>query len=145
MALKKRIEETSITLVCTNCGHNWNKTMGRTNDKPICSKCGAIKIAVLRSYNKNAGKLLFKKNRSEDENKEVRRLHKNASLVLSYGRFAVMTLMSRGIGPDTAARILRRYNFLSLKKSEEDELKLLKDIHAAELKYAQTRGFWDNT
>ncbi len=145
MALKKRIEETKITLVCTNCGNSWSKTVGRVDEKPKCSRCGAIKITVLRRYNKDMAKLLSKKNRTKKENKEVRRMHKNASLVLSYGKFAVLTLMSRGIGPDTAARILRHYNFLQLKKSEEKMLKLLKEIHKAELHYARTRGFWDNT
>lgn len=145
LALKKRIEETKITLVCINCKNTWIKTVNRVSDKPKCSRCGAIKIAVLRRYNKDSVKLLSKKNLTKEEKKELRRLHKNASLVLSYGRFAVLTLMARGIGPDTAARILGHYNFLSLKQSEEKILKLLKEIHAAELKYAQTRGFWDNT
>ncbi len=51
--------------------------------------------------------------------------------------------MGRGIGPDTAARILRRYNWRELEKSEELELKFLRDILKAELNYARTRGFWD--
>jgi hypothetical protein len=54
-----------------------------------------------------------------------------------------MALMGRGIGPDTAARILRKHNPVSLKKSEEDEIRFLRDIHKAEVHYARTRGFWD--
>ena len=76
--------------------------------------------------------------------KEVKRLHKNASLILSYGKPAIMALVGRGIGPDTAARILRRYNLSQLKKSEELQKKFLRDILKAELNYARTRGFWDN-
>ena len=53
--------------------------------------------------------------------------------------------MGRGIGPDTAARILRRYSSISLDKSEEIQIKFLRDILKAELNYARTRGFWDNT
>lgn len=145
MALKKRIEETKVTMVCTNCGHTWDKTVERVNEKPKCRRCSAIKIGVLRRYRKDTAKILSKKNHTKEENKEIRRMHKNASLVLSYGKFAVLTLMARGIGPDTAARILRHYDFSSLKKNEEQMLKLLKEIHSAELKYARTRGFWDNT
>jgi ATP-dependent Lhr-like helicase len=111
--------------------------------QPKCGKCGAIKIAVLRRYNKNVASLLPKKHRTAEENREVQRVHKNASLVLSYGKFAVLALVARGVGPDTAARILGRYNKLELGKSEELEIKFLRDILQAELQYARTRGFWD--
>lgn len=144
MALKKRLEEADITMVCTNCHYSWNSIAGRVPRQPKCSKCGAIKITVVRRYNKKFIPLLSKKHRTEEESKEVQRLHKNASLVLSYGQFAVLALVGRGIGPDTAARILGRYNKLELMKSEELEIKLLRDILQAELHYAQTRGFWDS-
>jgi ATP-dependent Lhr-like helicase len=143
MALKKRLEDADITLTCTNCHHSWNTFAGRTPIQPKCPRCGAIKIAVLRRYTKDTAKLLSKKHRTTEENKEVKRLHKNASLVLSYGKFAVLALVARGVGPDTAARILGRFNKLELTKSEELEIKFLRDILQAELQYARTRGFWD--
>lgn len=144
IALKKRLEEADVTMVCTNCHRSWNTFAGRVSLQPTCSRCGAIKIAVIRRYNKKFLPLLTKKHRTTEENKEVRRLHKNASLVLSYGKFAVLSLVGRGIGPDTAARILGRYSKLELSKSEELELKYLRDILHAELQYAKTRGFWDS-
>ena len=144
MALKKRLEDADITFVCTNCHKTWNTSVRRADDKPKCSNCGAIKISVLRRYNKNQAKILTKKEKTKEEIKEVKRLHKNASLILSYGKPAIMALVGRGIGPDTAARILRRYNVSQLKKSEELQIKFLRDILKAELNYARTRGFWDN-
>lgn len=144
LALKKRLEESDITLVCTNCKHLRDTTARRVEEKPKCPRCGAIKIAVLRRYNKNKANVLSKKSPTEEEKKEIKRLHKNASLVLSYGKNAIFALSGRGIGPDTAARILRKYNPSDLKKIEEDEIKFLKDILKAELTYARTRGFWDN-
>ena len=143
MALKKRLDETDITLVCTNCGNSWNTVVHRAETKPKCSKCGAIKIAVLHRFNKDFAKLVKKKNRMKEEDKELKRLHKNGSLVISYGKPALLALMGRGIGPDTAARILRKYNRKDLEKSEELQLKFLRDILKAELTYARTRGFWD--
>jgi len=143
MALKGRLIDTDIKLVCTNCNKKWNTTVRRANFQPKCSNCGAIKIAVLRRYDKNSIKILTKKEITNDENKEIKRLYKNASLVLTYGKFALMTLMGRGVGPDTAARILRRYNRIELEKSDELQLKHLKEILKAELNYARTRGFWD--
>ncbi|MGF3585168.1 MAG: DEAD/DEAH box helicase [Thermoplasmatota archaeon] len=144
MALKNRLENTDILLVCTNCNHSWTTTVHRVDKKPGCSKCGAIKIAVLNRYRGDLAKLLSKKNRTKEEEKEVKRLHKNASLVLSHGKYAILTLMARGVGPDTAGRILGKYNKTSLDKSEELQVKLLQDILKAELTYARTRGFWDN-
>ena len=143
MALKKRLEDADIIMACTNCHHSWNTFAGRASLQPKCSRCGAIKIAVVRRYNKKFLPLLSKKHRTAEENKEVQRLHKNSSLVLSYGKFAVLALVARGIGPGTAARILGRYNKLELAKSEELEIKFLRDILQAELQYARTRGFWD--
>jgi len=144
MALKNRLENTDITLVCTNCNHTWNTTVHRADARPKCPRCSAIKIAVVYRYNRELAKLLTKKNRTSEEEKEVKRLHKNASLVLSHGKFALLALMGRGIGPDTATRILGKYNKAQLEKSEELEIKLLRDILKAELTYARTRGFWDN-
>lgn len=143
MALKRRLDDIDITLVCTNCNKKWNTTVGRADVQPKCSSCGAIKIAVLRRYNKKLAKVLTKKERTSEENKEIKRLHKNASLVLTYGKVAIMALVGRGIGPDTAARVLRRYDRMELEKSEELQLKFLRDILKAELNYARTRGFWD--
>jgi len=144
MALKKRLESADISLVCTNCKHIWDTAVSRADIQPKCPKCNAIKIAVLRRHNKDFAKLLKKQDRTSEETKEVKRLHKNASLVLSYGKPAILALVGRGIGPDTASRILRRYNISDLEKSEELQLKFLRDILKAELNYARTRGFWDN-
>jgi ATP-dependent helicase Lhr and Lhr-like helicase len=144
MALKKRLEETEITLVCINCYHSWDKTVDRVDEKPKCAKCGAIKIAVLRRYNKKLVKILRKKDLTDEELKEYKRLHKNASLVLIYKKPAILALVGRGIGPDTASRILRKYNIYDIEKSEEIQIRFLRDILTAELNYAKTRGFWDN-
>ncbi len=144
IALKKRLEETDISLVCTNCGNTWNTSVLRVKGKLKCSNCEARKIAVLRRYNRGIGKILVKKDLKDEEKKEFKRLHKNASLVLNYGQYAIIALVGRGIGPDTAARILRKYNIKEIEKSEDVEIKFLRDILKAELNYAKTRGFWDN-
>jgi len=43
--------------------------------------------------------------------------------------------MARGVGEDTAARILRGYH--------ETEQDFLRDVLAAEITYARTKRFWD--
>ena len=144
LALKKRLEESEIHMLCMNCKNMWRTIVRRSDKKPKCPRCGAIKIAVLRNYNKDLAKLLSKKSLSKGEQRELKRLHKNASVVLSYGKYGVYALVGRGIGPDTAARILRRYDPSKVEKSEELQIKFLKDILNAELQYARTRGFWDD-
>ncbi|MEM0493004.1 MAG: DEAD/DEAH box helicase [Candidatus Thermoplasmatota archaeon] len=141
--LKKRLDETDLTLVCLNCKRTFNTVTIRSENHLTCSSCGAKKIAVMSPNDKNTIKILSKKGLTNDEKKDLARLHKNASLVLSYGVFAVYALSGRGIGPDTAARILRRYNYIDLVRSEETKMRLFQDILKAELNYARTRGFWD--
>jgi ATP-dependent Lhr-like helicase len=72
---------------------------------------------------------------SEEEKAEVKRLYKSANLVMAHGRKAVMALVARGVGPDTAARMLQRYC-----RNEED---FLRGILVAEVQYARTKRFWD--
>jgi ATP-dependent helicase Lhr and Lhr-like helicase len=143
LALKKRIEEADITMICLNCHHHWNTFVGRVPFQPKCPRCGAIKIAMVRRYHRDEAMVLTKHKRTTEDIKEIKRLNKNASLVLTYGKYAVLALAARGVGPDTAARILSRYSKLELKKSEELEVKFFRDILQAELTYARTRGFWD--
>ena len=142
--MKKRLEDTDIVLVCINCNKTWNTAVKRVENKPRCPNCGAIKIAVLGRRTRNLAKLITKKQRTKEEEKELKRLHKNASIVLSYGKPGILTLVGRGIGPDTAVRILRKFNVHELLKSDELQIKFLREILKAELIYARTRGFWDN-
>jgi len=44
----------------------------------------------------------------ETEKERAKRVYKNANLVLSHGRNAVIALTARGVGPDTASRIIRK-------------------------------------
>jgi ATP-dependent Lhr-like helicase len=88
-------------------------------------------------------RVLNKKKLSNEDKRETKRLYKNASLILSYGKPALITLMGRGLGPDTASRILRKFDPVDLKRNQDLLFELLKEIHKAEILYAQTRGFWD--
>jgi ATP-dependent Lhr-like helicase len=92
-------------------------------------------MAALRPYVKAQFSVLKKGASSEEEKKELKRIYKNANLVMANGKKAVMALVGRGVGPDTAARILA--------KNSMDEEELLRDILAAEVNYARTKRFWD--
>jgi len=116
-AVKKRIEETAITMICMACGHEIKTRAGRAPLK--CPKCSSKMLAVTK------GKI-------KDKSRE--RLMKSASLVAAYGKRAIMAMAAHGVGPDTASRIL------VMEKKGDD---FLKEILKAETTYARTRRFWD--
>jgi ATP-dependent Lhr-like helicase len=135
MALKKRLEEEQMHMSCLNCSAQWRLRIREAPKALICPKCGGHMIAALNSYNKDLVKLVKKKGLSEDEEKELRKLFKNASLVLKNGKKAMTALAGRGIGPDTAGRVLAGFY------DNEDDF--LRDILSAEVNYAKTKRFWD--
>jgi len=137
--LRERLESREIDLVCLNCFNRWRTRVGRVEDRPRCRKCGAIRIGVVTEEIPD----LKRRKLSSEERKIIRRLSSSASLVVSHGRFAILTLAGRGIGVTTASRILRNFRFLDLVRSEEERDRLLKEIWKAEVQYARTRGFWD--
>ena len=134
-ALKERLTKEDVVLVCMNCRTQRKTTVDRMPDKVKCAKCGGILIAAIQPYAK-AELDVLKKGAADDEGKKVlKRVYKNANLVMAHGKKAAMVMVGRGVGPDTAARILARYHL------EEDEL--LRDVLAAEISYARTKRFWD--
>lgn len=135
MALKARLEKEDVILHCLNCHHGRRGEIASLPAKPACASCGGVMLAAVRPYHREDLALLNKAYPSEEELKEIRRLRKNADLVRSYGRKALLCLVARGIGPDTAGRILSSFHL------EEEEF--LRDILTAEVTYARTRRFWD--
>ena len=141
-ALEKRLEDNDIILFCVNCKYSWYTRVERLDLQPKCPRCGAIKLVALKEYEKEQLKLI--REGGSKNIKELRKLYRNSSLVVAHGKYAILALMGRGIGPEVASRILSKYSKHELQKSETTRLKFLKDILKAELNYARTRGFWDN-
>jgi ATP-dependent Lhr-like helicase len=108
----------------------------KTNLK--CNYCSGVLLSVIPMHDSETLKLLKKSAKgklTDHQKKELSRLRTNANLVMSHGKRAVLALAARGIGANTAARILARQH--------EDDLELLRDILKAEVNYARTRRFWD--
>ncbi len=134
-ALNERLQKEDIVLVCMNCRTQRRATVSRLPDKIRCTKCGGVLLAALQPYSKSEFEVLKKGASTEDEKRELKRIYKNANLVMAHGKKAVVALVGRGVGPDTAARILAKY-------STTDE-EFLRDILTAEVTYARTKRFWD--
>ena len=72
---------------------------------------------------------------TSQEKKDRLRLSRNANIVNEFGKRGVICLAGRGIGPDTASRILS--------KVYVDEDDFLRGIMNAEILYAKNKRFWD--
>ena len=134
-AVKARLEKETATLVCLNCRMTWRSSVKELPSKIVCPKCEGRMVAVIGPYEKDRLAKVDLQGTDKESRSFKKRLFTNASLVMAHGRKAVMALMARGVGEDTAARILRSYH-----DTEED---FLRDILAAEITYARTKRFWD--
>ncbi|PIV67810.1 MAG: helicase, partial [Euryarchaeota archaeon CG01_land_8_20_14_3_00_38_12] len=127
LALKKRLENEYTILLCLSCRHH-RKTGIKNIEVFRCPICNSVLVA---SVNEKTVQNFEKKKLSE---KEIKKIRKNANLILSHGKKALLCLAGRGIGVDTASRILR--------KRHETEEEFLRDILSAEINYARTKRFW---
>jgi len=139
LAFKRRLLATRVRMLCVNCGeYNLVLSVREVKDQPECSKCHSRLIAVTRRSFVNAERIikkkLGKKELNAEELKEFQNLRRSADLVIVYGRRAVEALAARGVGPQTAARILSM-----LHPTKE---KFYQDVLEAEKNFAKTRVYW---
>jgi len=135
--LKNRILHDRVLLFCVSC-KRWRslREVERVPDRPECPLCGSRMIAALKPWEDEEIKIVRmpEEKKSAEEKKRTKRVYRSANLVLSYGKTAAIALASRGLGPETAARVI--------KKMHSDELEFYRDILRAEREYARTKRFW---
>jgi len=136
---KQRLLNTKIRLVCANCGQ-WEQTYAvkELPDDVKCKKCDARLLAPLKYQWVGATKIIKKAIRKSpltaEEKERYERLKQRADLYLVYRLKAVKALAGRGIGVQTAKRILAKYH-----KTEDD---LFRDILQAEREFIRTKKYW---
>ena len=138
-AFSRRLLATRVRLLCTNCAdYTMIITIKDIDERPECPKCGSQLVAVVRKGQVEAQKILKKrlkkKELPEEELKQLEAVRRSADLVAVYGKRAAFVLAGRGVGPQTAARILAR-----LHPTKE---KLLRDILEAEKNFVRTKKYW---
>jgi len=134
--IKHRIAKQEVILACMNC-RKWKvrTIVDRVPDHPVCGHCNAKLIAALKPYEEEQYSLANKKNKDTQEKEIERRLIRNANIVLSSGKKAVLVLAAKGVGPDTASRILATWT---------DGDALYREILKAERNFIRTHRFWQS-
>jgi ATP-dependent helicase Lhr and Lhr-like helicase len=135
MALKKRLEDELLFASCVSCKAQWRLRVADAPKRFKCPNCEGRMIALLKSYERDNIKIMKNSELDDQQKKEAQRIMRNANLVNEYGGMAAIVLAGRGIGPDSASKILRTMHV------DEDEF--LRDIMNAEILYAKTKRFWD--
>ena len=140
--MKHSIDARVAKLLCMNCA-TWTKQI-RIKDLPEqleCENCHSHLLTLLY-FSQDAEKLVedLKKRRegkelTPEELKDLSNARRKADLILSYGKQAVRALQVKGVGPETASRILGKMH------PEED--KFYMDLLKAKVQYLRTREFWD--
>ncbi|MFQ6064704.1 MAG: DEAD/DEAH box helicase [Candidatus Bathyarchaeia archaeon] len=141
--MKRAILARKVTLFCLSCGE-WSaeERIRKLPEHPVCEKCGASLLACLR-YNQDPKRLgdVLKRRRkgeelSDDELEQLAHARRTADLILSHGKRALTALQVRGVGPETAFRILGKMH------PKEDDFYM--DLLKAKIQYLRTRQYWED-
>jgi ATP-dependent Lhr-like helicase len=140
--MKHSIDARTAKLLCMNCGA-WTKQIRikDLSEEPECENCNS-RLLTLLYFSQDADKLvedLLKRREGKEllpeELKDLSNARRKADLILSYGKQAVRALQVKGVGPETASRILGRMH--------PDENTFYMDLLKAKVQYLRTREFWD--
>ncbi len=141
--MKMAIEARRVNLLCIQCGTATGETRIKSlPEQPQCSKCASRLLAPLypSENTKRLTELMNKrtegKELAEEELRDLAKTRRMADLVLSYGRKAVVALEVKGVGPETASRILGKMH------PKEDQLYM--DLLKAKIQYLKTKPYWEN-
>ena len=134
---KERLLSKKFMFVCMNCGR-WYRTLRVKDVRELkCDVCGAKLIAPLKKKDLSILKFIQKGIRGElgkEEKEKFKKILNSASLFMTYGKKYLLTLAARGVGLETAKRILQKYY--------RSEREFLRELLNAERKYLLTKKFW---
>jgi len=138
--VNNRLLATQVKLVCLNCGWENVYRVSELPEKITCPRCGSMMVGCTWPRSETQG--LVKKVRTgrkltPDEKKLANELMRSSNLISQGGRRAAYVLAGRGIGPETATRIL-----IKATGSAWPPLDLVPLIVKAEAEFNRTHMFW---
>jgi ATP-dependent Lhr-like helicase len=141
--MKKELNARTVTLLCLSSS-DWmsEKRIRELPEKPVCEKCGSGLLAQVR-LDQNPKELInILKRRQKGEQLSPEELdhliyaRRTADLTLSYGKKALIALQVKGVGPETAFRILGKMH-----PNEDD---FFMDLLRAKIQYLKTKPYWED-
>ena len=141
--MKRTILTRKASLLCLSCGNlTAEKRVRELPENPACEKCGERLLAPLYVY-QDPNQLLSILNRRKkgkklvaEELEQLAHARRTADLVLSYGKKALIAFQVKGVGPETAFRILGKMH------TSEEEFYM--DLLKAKIQYLRTRPYWED-
>ncbi len=135
-AVRRRVMEADVMLVCTHCRSRLDMTVADVPTRVHCRRCGRNAVACMRPWQEDLLPSLSKDTSAVDPDIARRRrgLERNGRLMADHGQTAAACLVGRGIGADAAARILQ-------KCSDLDDPTFWRLILEAELEFAQNSAW----
>jgi ATP-dependent Lhr-like helicase len=141
--MKRAIMARKVSLLCLSCGNQMEeKRIRELPERLACEKCGAGLLAHIRvSQDPKMVHDILKRRRegkelTPEEMEQLTHARRTADLILSHGKKALIAFQVRGIGPETAFRILGKMH------PNEDEFYM--DLLKAKIQYLKTRPFWED-
>lgn len=148
-AVESRLRDERLTLVCLRCGFTRETTPARfrTEGGSNCRLCHGALSAVISSRRPEELRLLVRYAKAKRQGRRpgrrgserlpelVRQGYTTAELLAHHGDRALLALAARGVGPESARRLLAR--------PYRNDAEFLTEILRAERQYARTRAFWD--
>jgi len=140
--MRRAVLARKTSLFCLSCSSlSTEKRIRELPERLTCEKCGAGLLACLRldqDFNKLRDILRRRREGKELAKEELEQLtyaRRTADLILSHGKRALIALQVKGVGPETAFRILGKMH----PKEEDFYMDLLK----AKIQYLRTRPYWE--
>jgi ATP-dependent Lhr-like helicase len=140
--MKKELNARIVMLLCLGSG-DWTaeKRIRELPEKPTCEKCGSGLLAQVRldQNPKTLVEILKRRQKAEqltpEELEHLTYARRTADLTLSYGKKALIALQVKGVGPETAFRILGKMH------PNEDDFYM--DLLKAKIQYLRTKPYWN--
>ncbi|MBI4214390.1 DEAD/DEAH box helicase [archaeon] len=135
--MRSHVLESQAKMYCTYCHGVFYSQIADLPEKIRCSKCRSSMVAFVKDERGSFGLLeLHKESRpiNAEQKRRVDEILRTADLINAYGRRAVIVLNGKGIGTDTATRLLSR------RRVHENDV--FRDMLEAQRNYFKTKRFW---